>query len=128
VRRILFAIVLLVVLPYVAKGQEQQFVQTSTPPSDARYEIVATSAGSKWTLKLDRVTGNVERLAIGKSGNLAWRKMRILPHPKAVNTVKPHYQLVSGQADQPMLLLDTESGATWRLVTNGDISLWQPIE
>lgn len=128
-RRIGVLTAILFFLPCLAAGQEPQPIQTSTLPSDARYEIIETSPASKWTLKLDRVTGNIEHLVTGKSGSLVWEKMRVLPHPKAVNLVKPHYQvLVSRQADQPTLLLDTETGATWRLVTNGENSLWQPIE
>ena len=128
-RRIVLVIALLVIPRHAVNGQEQQPVQTSTPPSDARYEIVQTGVASKSTLKLDRITGNVENLVVGKSGNLVWEKMRVLPHPKAVNLVKSHYQLlVSRQADQPTLLLDTETGATWRIVRTGDNSLWQPIE
>ena len=129
-KRIVLVVAILFLLPYAVNGQEQQPVQASTsaPASDARYEIVQTAVAPKVTLKLDRITGNVERLITGKSGNLRWEKMRVLPHPKAVNLAKPHYRIfVSSQADQPTLLLDTETGATWQLVTASN-SVWQPIE
>lgn len=116
-------------LPHGINGQEEAPAQASTSLSEARYEIVQMTMGPKWTLKLDRITGNVERLITGKTGSPEWQKMRVLPHPKAVNAMKPHYRItVSSQAEQPTLLLDTQTGATWRLVTTGDTSLWQPIE
>jgi hypothetical protein len=125
------AIAYLLVLSYPLKGQDVESVQhqASTPPSDARFEIFQSGPESKWTLKLDRVTGNVDRLVSSKSGNLVWEKTRVLPHPKAVNTVKPHFQIfVSSLPTQSTFLLDTESGATWQFVSKNDGGIWQPIE
>jgi len=130
-RKIVLSITLLFPLAHVITAQDLQSVwhEASTPPSDARYEIVQTGVVPKWTLKLDRITGNVERLLSEKSGSLAWEKMRVLPHPKAVNLVKPHFQILTvSQPNQSTLLLDTESGATWRMVRTGDSGIWQPVE
>lgn len=127
----LFGTALLLMLPYSLNGQDLQSVQkqTSTLPSDARYEIVQSGIGSQWTFKLDRITGNVERLASTESGNLVWIKTRVLPHPKAVNSAKPHYQIVvASQPPYVALLLDTESGATWQLLPRDDGGVWQTIE
>jgi hypothetical protein len=80
---------------------------------------------------LDRVTGNVQRLLPVKSGNLAWEKMRVLPHPKAVNSAKPHFQIFVSSTrgmGEVTLLLDTESGATWKLIPKDEGGLWQTIE
>jgi hypothetical protein len=125
----LLATAFLLILPYSLQGRDLQSIQyhVSTLPSDARFEIVESGAGAKWTFRLDRVTGNVERLVSGKSGNLVWEKTRVLPHPKAVNSSKPHFQIfISGLSAQVTLLLDTESGASWLLKDEG--GLWQPIE
>lgn len=130
----LFATAFLLILPYSLKGQDLQSIQhqASTLPSDARFEIFQSAAGEKWTLMLDRVTGNVQRLILGKSGNLVWEKMRVLPHPKAVNSTKPHFQIfVSSMlgVGENTLLLDTEGGATWKLIPKeGGGGLWQTIE
>jgi hypothetical protein len=129
--RRLFAICFLLIVPYSLKGQELQSAQyhSSTLPSDARFEILQAGTGSQWTLRLDRVTGNIERLVPGKTGNLVWQKMRVLPHPKAINLAKPHFQiLVSSLPAQESLLLDTESGASWQFVPKDNGGLWQPIE
>jgi hypothetical protein len=118
-------------LPYSLNGQDVQSVQKqiSTLPSDARYEIVQSGSGSQWTFKLDRITGNVEHLASTKSGSLVWVKTRVLPHPKAVNSAKAHFQIVvSNQLPYLALLLDTESGATWQLLPRDDGGVWQTIE
>lgn len=127
----LLATAVLLMLPYSLKGQELQSTHyhSSTLPSDARFEILQAGPGSQWTLRLDRVTGNVERLVSGKAETLVWQKMRVLPHPKAVNSAKPHFLIfVSGVTSQGTLLLDTDTGAAWQLVPKDDNSLWQPIE
>ena len=130
--RELLAIAVLFILPCSLKAQDQESAvthQTSALPSDARFEIFQAGLGLKWTLRLDRITSNVERLVSAKTGDFVWEKTRVLPHPKAVNTTKPHFQIfVSGLPNQVTLLLDTESGATWQLVPKDDRSLWQPIE
>jgi hypothetical protein len=127
----LLATALLLVLPYSLKAQNLQPIdrQASTPPSDARFEIFQSPFADKSTLMLDRVTGNVQRLLPGKSANLVWEKMKVLPHPKAVNTAKPHFQIFASSTPDVggvMLLLDTESGATWRLIPK--VGVWQPIQ
>ena len=121
----------LLILPYSLTGQDLQSVQhqASTPPSDARFEIFQSGPAAKWTFKLDRITGNVDRLVSAKSGNLAWEKMKVLPHPRAVNSAKPHFQIfVSSLAPQFTFLLDNESGATWQNDSRNDGVVWQPIE
>ena len=128
-----FATAFLLILPSSLKGQDLQPIQhqASTLPSDARFEIFQSTPAEGWTLMLDRVTGNVQRLLSGKSGNLVWEKMRVLPHPKAVNSAKPHFQIfVSGMpgTGKVTLLLDTESGATWKLIPTDGGGLWQTIE
>ncbi|SRR5713101_9419359 len=130
-KRGLLATAFLLILPYSLKGQDPQSAQhqAPTPLSNARFEIIQSEPGAKWTLKLDRITGNVQRLVSGKSGNLVWEKMRVLPHPKAVNSAELHFRIfVSSLPDRVTLLLDTESGATWQLVPKDDGGLWQPIE
>lgn len=127
-----FATVFFLILPCSLKGQnlEPTQHQASTLPSDARFEIFQSVPGEGWTLMLDRVTGSVERLLSTKSGGLVWEKMRVLPHPKAVNSTKPHFQIFVSSfpgMGKVTLLLDTESGATWKLIpTNGGV--WQTIE
>jgi hypothetical protein len=130
-KKVLLASAFLFILSYSLQGQDLQSSehQASTLPTDARFEMFQSGLGVKWTFRLDRVTGNVERLVSAKSGNLVWEKTRVLPHPKAVNTVKPHFQIfVSSLPEQVTLLLDTESGATWRFIPKDAESLWQPIE
>src|SRR5690242_10847925 len=127
-----FAIVFILILPCSLKGQDLQPVrhQTSTLPPDARFEIFQSAPGEGWTLMLDRVTGSIDRLISRKSGDLVWEKMRVLPHPKAVNSTKPHRQiLVSGMPEKAKvkLLLDTESGAICKLVPENGV-VWQTIE
>lgn len=128
----LLATAFFLVLPFSLKGQHLSVqCQAPTLPSDARFEIFQSPTGEKWTLMLDRVTGNVQRLLPGKSGNLVWEKMRVLPHPRAVNLAKPHFQIFVSSMQgtgEVTLLLDTESGATWKLLPKVGAGLWQTIE
>ena len=130
-KKMLVPIAFLLILPHSLKGQDLQSGQhqASTPPSDVRFEIIQSGPAAKWTLKLDRITGNVDRLVSANSGNLTWEKMRVLPHPKAVNSAKPHFQIfASSPPTQSTFLLDTESGATWQVVSKDGGGTWQPIE
>ena len=132
-QRRLFATVILLILPYSLKAQNSQTIQrqASTPPSDARFEIFQSPLGERWTLMLDRVTGNVQHLLPGKAGNLVWGQMKVLPHPRAVNSSKPHFQIfvtTMPGLGEVTLLLDTESGATWKLLPKVGNGLWQTIE
>jgi hypothetical protein len=114
-----------------AMGQDLRSVQqqATTPPPDARFELFQSKIAPAWTLKLDRITGNVDQLVSSKSGSLVWAKMRVLPHPKALNAAKPHFEIFAADAPtQAILLFDTESGATWQLISKGDVSVWQPLE
>ena len=127
----LLATAFLLIVPFSLKGQDLQSGRHESPTSlsDSRFEIIQAGPGAKWTLELDRITGNVQRLVAGKLGNLVWEKMRVLPHPKAVNSAEPHFQIfVSSPPDQVTLLLDTGSGASWQLVPKDDGGIWQPIE
>jgi hypothetical protein len=112
-------------------GQTSQPVQhqATTLPVDARFEIFQSESAPILTLKLDRITGNVDQLVSAKAGNWVWEKMRVLPHPKAVVATKPHFEIfVADSPTQAILLLDTESGATWQLISNEKSNVWQPIE
>lgn len=129
--RILASSALFLILVCTAAGQSPQMVsrQATTPPPDSRFEIFQSELAPAWTFKLDRVTGNVDQLASAKAGTLVWTKMRVLPHPRAVNTAKPHFQIVVVNTPaKAILLLDTESGATWQLIARENSSVWQPLE
>ena len=130
--RAAIAVALFLSLAWTAMGQNPQSVQprqSTTPPVDARFEIFQSELTHVGTLRLDRVTGNIDQLVSGKSGAWVWAKMRVLPHPKAVNTMKPHYEIfVTDSPAQAVFLMDTESGATWQLSIQESTSVWQPIE
>lgn len=129
--RALIGTALFLTLACTAMGQGPGSVQrqATTPPIDSRFEIFQSELASTWTLKLDRITGDIDQLVSSKSGNLVWAKMKVLPHPHAVNTAKPHFQiLVAELPTRAILLLDTESGATWQLIAKNGSSVWQPME
>jgi hypothetical protein len=129
VTRTVIAAALWLTFTHAVIGQSAVQHQSTTPPLDARFEIFQSAVDPTWTLRLDRVTGTVDQLVSGKSGTWVWIRMRVLPHPKAVNMMKPHYEIfASGSPSQAILLLDTESGATWQLNSKQNVSVWQPIE
>ena len=57
-----FVVVILSVTPYSVCSQGVSSHQTTTPPSDHRFEIIQSQLAAKWTFRLDRFTGQVSQL------------------------------------------------------------------
>jgi hypothetical protein len=130
-------VILLLTLAGRGLGQQQSDVhQHTTPPTDARFEIVQSELAAKWTFRLDRFTGHVAQLVKTSNDDNTWEAMSTIDLP-AMATPHPRFEIfTSGIAAKHTFLLDTESGKTWVLVsmntkradgTAQEVDYWQPF-
>jgi hypothetical protein len=103
--------------------------QFSSPPANARFEVVGSPIAAKWTFRLDRATGHVAQLVSTPSGGTTWEEMLVLKLPTVPQPGKPRFQIFSsGLAAKWTFLIDTATGNTWQMVQNGDSTLWEPFD
>jgi hypothetical protein len=110
----------------VAQDLPNNVHQFTTPPPNARFEIVQSELTVKWTYLLDRFTGEVYQLVVKGDGSLAWDSMIVDPIPQ-FNAKQPHprFQIfTSGLAAKNTFLLDTYSGFTWTVTNTG---VWRSL-
>ena len=124
--------------PAYAQSNVSDVHQTTTPPTDARFEIVQSQLAAKWTFRLDRYTGHIHQLVKTRDGGTAWEAMFVEGIPELSSPNKPRFLIfTSGLAARHTFLMDTETGKTWVLSTTtypvaGDdqkeITSWIPFE
>ncbi len=89
--------------------------QTTTLPSDARYEIVQSQLAAKYTFRLDRYTGKVHQLVKTENDDFAWEAMLVEGHD-ALYPKRPRFVIFSsGIAARFTFLMDSDTGQTWVL-------------
>lgn len=111
---------LIIALPAMAAAQDypSDIHQSSATPSNARYEIVQSQLAAKWTFRLDRFTGRVALYVSTEDDRAAWEEMPVEGLPAAAPPLHPRYQIfTSGLAAKHTLLINTDTGASWRLIT-----------
>lgn len=122
--------------------------QHTTPPPNARFEIVQSELTAKWTFRLDRFTGHVCQLVsinsdakegetVTPAGNVTWQDMPVIGIGLLEKPTRAHFQVfTSGIAAIHTYLIDTDTGKTWVLVkdqkkrddgTEYEVNLWQPF-
>jgi hypothetical protein len=111
--------------------------QQTTPPPNARYEIVQSQLAARWTFRLDRFSGRVAMLVKKNDDNNTWVDMEVIDLPAIPTLSRPRFQIfTSGLAARHTFLLDTATGQTWLLVSvsrksPGGIeyedNVWQPF-
>ena len=132
------ALFVLLLLSCIATGQQPENHQQSTPPVNARFEIVQSGLLARTTFRLDRYTGRVSQLVQTSTGDATWEQMEIQRLLLAAPTpTRAHFQIfTSGLAARHTYLIDTDSGQTWVLVTGRkkppvgaeyEVQLWQLI-
>ena len=124
----------LLCINFAANGQESPIHNQTTPPPNARFEIVQAQTAAKWTFRLDRFTGQVSQLVRTQSGSNAWQRTRIVNAPEITGIAHPHFQIfLSGLRATHSFLIDTDSGRAWTLTTLTDNTgkevetVWDPF-
>jgi hypothetical protein len=136
------ALVTLVVLIFGGTLLAQEIPEPhdrTSPPSNARFEIVQSQIAAKWTFRLDRFTGHVAQLSVDAADNSVvwWWVTPVVGLPQVENPTRARFQLfTSGIAAKHTFLIDTDTGRTWLMVTeqakraNGteyEYTAWKPF-
>lgn len=110
-------ICLLLLVPVVAHADLSNVHQSTTPPADGRFEIVQSQLAARWTLRLDRYTGEVMQLLLNEQKVNTWHRIPVQDLPKIKNPSRPRFQIfTSGLAARHTFLLDAFTGKTWTLI------------
>jgi hypothetical protein len=132
-RALLVAAALLLGAAGLAAAQPNDVHQMTTSPPGARYEILQSQLAARWTFRLDRCTGRVDRLAPAANGNV-WKRTSVVGLPAATGAARPHFQLfTSGLAARYTFLMDTDTGRTWQVYTSEEDAaadteiVWRPL-
>lgn len=85
-------------------------------PETSRYALAASSSEAASVLRLDKFTGEVERLAPRSDGTGTWQTVRRDRNAQDNRSgdYRPAYQLFA--SPRGMILLNVVTGATWMLV------------
>ena len=76
-----------------AESHTSDIHQSTTPPLDARYEVVQSQLAAKWTFRLDRYKGRISQLVRTQDEELTWETMVVqgLPHVYSYQTEICHF-------------------------------------
>ena len=113
----------------------------TSPPADARFEVVQSQIAARWTFRLDRFTGHVAQLAYRRptdpNSPVIWQDTPVDGLKPVDNPTRPRFQIfTSGITARDTFLVDTDNGATWRVTTIHDktaagadieYTAWEPV-
>jgi len=120
-----YLILLLISLTY--QGWTQTYShQSSSAQETARYEIVQSELGARYTFKIDKYTGEVFQLVETESKDLAWQPIMFVDWLRQVDEPQDqiNYQVfVSGLGAKFIFLLHVHSGRTWQLTEDSDTGI-----
>jgi hypothetical protein len=115
----------------VAQGTLLQKHEATTPPLEARYEIIQSSVAVKVTLRLDRHNGVVDQLVSRPDTTIGWEPLVRRSHrdPDTRVAQRANYQIfTSGTTIRYTFLINVNTGATWQLVEDPAAGwFWTPI-
>jgi hypothetical protein len=137
-KRALFVVLCLILVAGATFAEETSDLhQKTTPPINARFEIVQSQLAAKWTFRLDRFTGRVAQLVKTQNDENSWEKMLVRDLPAITAPSRPRFQIfTSGLAARHTFLIDTDTERTWVIVTEKhkqpdgteyDVNIWQPF-
>jgi hypothetical protein len=134
---LLTLIVSIVASAAVAQERPKPVHQQTSPPANARFEVVQSTLVARITFRLDRFTGRVWQLVQTKDDGIAWEETAVVDLPKLSTATRPRFQIfTSGFAARNTFLVDTDIGKSWVIVAskrkNADGSeyeenIWQPF-
>jgi len=127
--KIIFTMAICIVFSHNIFAVDVNNNESTTPPQNARYEIVQSQLVRRNTFRLDRFAGNVAQLTSGLLG-MMWEEMYIRDFPKIEQPTEARFQLfTSGLMARDTFLIDTKTGKTWQLQlrTEDNVLIWEPL-
>jgi len=110
---------------------ETKTSQRTQPPPEARYEILQSDFGARFTFRIDRFTGETSQLVLQDDSTLTWQAIQKLPHPLTDTTIpgRANYQaFTSGIGPRYTFLINVNTGATWQLSEDPNQGIfWLPL-
>lgn len=89
--------------------------------SDAAYELIQSPLVAKMTLRVNRITGQVDQLIKNARGALVWQSLGKPADPAGDSGGRiTYYVFTSGLATRWTFLMNIRTGATWQLVEDAD--------
>lgn len=114
----IFSILILVPFAFKSWTQEAFSHQFSSVPQTARYEIVQSERGARYTFKIDKHTGQVFQIAEKNNQDLTWEPILFM-NPLTQDETTPdkvNFQIfISGLGARHIYLLHLDTGKTWQL-------------
>ncbi len=131
-KKIIFTLFLILSM-YEGCAQLVYSHQFSTVSNNARYEIVQSERGSRYTFKIDKYTGQVFQLVEKKNKDITWESIVL---PETFKKEEPtdgevNFQVfISGIGARYIFLLQIDTGTTWQLAEDpqSGINFWKIIE
>ena len=121
------ASILLFSAPTWAAGNQSSV--STTLATKSRFEIVQSELAAKITLRVDKVCGVVSQMVTTDEGGNLWQYIPMENKPACTSDGRIRFQLfTSGMAARYTYLMNTDTGATWLLVTSSQDNLfWQKL-
>lgn len=100
-------------------GQESTRTVSTSTLDGARFEVIQSPLDKATTFRLDKFTGNIDRLGIcpkddGYGSNKCWKEMIVFDLPKGVPTPKPRYQIIINGPLKLTMLMQVDTGRSWQ--------------
>lgn len=108
-------------------------ISERTDISDARFEIIQSPVARKFTVKIDKQTGETWQMVVDSNNKLCWEKLYkgAALELDTKNEGKNNYIIfMGGFATKDMFLMNVNTGACWQLVndTSDNSNLWSPMK
>ena len=103
---------------FCVTGQNPVLVSTSTLDG-ARFEVIQSPISREITFRLDKWSGNIDRLGTcpkddGYGSKQCWKEMTVLELSKAAPSPRPHYQIIINPTLQITMLMQIDTGRSWQ--------------
>ena len=107
-------------------GAAQAGEMTSVP-SSARFSIIQSKIGAKYTFLLNTYTGSVFMLVKDNQNRVSWEPMLVMGMPKKEDADKPRFQIVcSDEVPEHVFLINIWTGKSW-ILEKSSLSVKQAV-
>lgn len=107
-------------------------ISERTDMADARFEIIQSPVARKYTIKIDKQTGETWQMVVNSKNKLCWEKLYkgSSSEDDTKNEGKNNYIIfMGGVAAKDMFLMNINTGTCWQLVNDSseNSNWWTPM-